>query len=150
MKNIMITWVSAAMLVACGTPRPQVSESKPVAKTCDRLVLNLALDTRHLSESNQAELSAFVACLSKRGALKLKISGHVGKVTSEASSGTTVEYAQVVGEAMADSAAKQIVKLGIPRSRLTVLSYGISQPVCEAHTIECARMKHRVEIEVID
>ncbi|WP_200762430.1 OmpA family protein [Nitrosophilus alvini] len=61
----------------------------------------------------------------------------------------TDEYNYALGLKRAKSVRDALVSLGVDANRMTLVSYGESNPVCTEHTRECWRKNRRVEFELL-
>lgn len=59
----------------------------------------------------------------------------------------TVEYNLLLGERRAEAVKRQLEKLGVPASRIQVMSYGKERPVCTAHSVACWQKNRRAHLE---
>jgi peptidoglycan-associated lipoprotein len=60
----------------------------------------------------------------------------------------TREYNYTLGMQRANAVAGMLASLGIPRSRLSVVSYGKDRPLCTEPTEACYQMNRRVDVSV--
>jgi len=61
----------------------------------------------------------------------------------------TDEYNYALGLKRAKSVKEALAARGVDASRMTIISYGESNPVCTEHTKECWAKNRRVEFELI-
>ncbi|WP_457606642.1 OmpA family protein [Nitratifractor sp.] len=61
----------------------------------------------------------------------------------------TDEYNHALGLKRAKSVKQILVSNGIPSSKLDIVSYGESNPVCTGHTAPCHAKNRRVEINLL-
>ncbi len=73
---------------------------------------------------------------------KVKVEGNCDEWGSD-------EYNYALGLKRAKSVKDALVSRGVDPSRLTIISYGESNPVCTEHTKECWAKNRRVEFELI-
>ena len=74
--------------------------------------------------------------------LKVKLEGNCDEWGSD-------EYNFALGLKRADSVKKALVADGIDPSRISMVSYGESNPVCTEHTKECWAKNRRVDFKVL-
>jgi len=79
---------------------------------------------------------------------KIKKLAQNGKVRVEGNCDEfgTDEYNHALGLKRAKAVKQVLVNNGIPSSKITVISYGESNPICEGHTAPCHAKNRRVEI----
>ena len=79
---------------------------------------------------------------------KIKRLAQNGKVRVEGNCDElgTDEYNHALGLKRAKAVKQVLVNNGIPASKITVISYGESNPICEGHTPPCHAKNRRVEI----
>lgn len=136
------------------TPPPQSAPSRPATMTTqERETLNQSLarlsdalfdyDKANIRPDATTVLSADVnvvkKILSNYPSQKLIVEGD----TDERGS---AEYNLALGDKRAHAAERFLVSMGIPDSRLTVLSYGKERPVCEDHDEACWQKNRRAHI----
>ncbi len=73
---------------------------------------------------------------------KIKVEGNCDEWGSD-------EYNYALGLKRAKSVRDALVARGVAAERLTIISYGESNPVCTEHTKECWAKNRRVEFELI-
>jgi peptidoglycan-associated lipoprotein len=60
----------------------------------------------------------------------------------------TVEYNLALDDRRAQAARNYLVALGIPASRISLVSYGKERPVCAEHTEDCWAANRRAQFVV--
>lgn len=95
-------------------------------------------DSSDLNSSTRSQLENNAEWIQEHPNTTVQLRGH----TDERG---TPEYNLALGEARARAVRKYLVKLGIDRSRLTVLSYGEEMPVAYGSSPEDYRKNRRVE-----
>jgi peptidoglycan-associated lipoprotein len=60
----------------------------------------------------------------------------------------TAEYNLALGDRRAESAMAYLEANGIPRERLSTISYGKERPVCTENTEECKTQNRRADFRI--
>jgi len=92
-------------------------------------------DSSALSDDARAALTKNFEVVKKNGGAKVRIEGYCDERGSD-------EYNLALGERRARAAAQYLETLGVPKDRLTVLSYGNEKPAVQGHD-EAAWSKNR-------
>jgi len=102
-----------------------------------------AFDKYNITPEMQDKIDA-AAELGKNGAsdYKVKLEGNCDEWGSD-------EYNFALGLRRANAVKKALVADGIDASRISMVSYGKSNPVCSAHTKECWAKNRRVDFKVL-
>ena len=102
-----------------------------------------AFDKYNITPAMQEKIDA-AAELGKNGAsdYKVKLEGNCDEWGSD-------EYNFALGLRRANAVKKALVADGIDASRISMVSYGKSNPVCTAHTKECWAKNRRVNFKVL-
>ncbi len=106
--------------------------------TCVVPVLPFALDSTSISPSTMSILRSGLSCILARGG-KVTVAGHIGEKM-------TASYALAAGQRLADVVTRTLVTLGVPKERLTTISYGRDRPRCRDDGPACYRQNQRVEL----
>jgi len=100
------------------------------------------VDSIGLSDAALTQLAQVAAALTEYPALKLTVTGHIAIPT-----GTTAE-AIAFSESRAQVVVDELVRLGVPASRLAVVGAGASDPVGDNATAEGAALNRRVTFAI--
>ena len=105
--------------------------------------INFAFDKYNITAQMQEKIDA-AAELGKNVATsyKVKLEGNCDEWGSD-------EYNFALGLKRADAVKKALVTDGIDASRITMVSYGESNPVCTDHTKECWAKNRRVNFTLL-
>ena len=99
-------------------------------------------DKYDVQESFQATLKSIASWLTKNGTSRLSIEGHCDE------RGTN-EYNLALGDRRAKAVRDYLVSLGVPSSRLDIISYGEEKPLCEEHTEDCWAKNRRAHFVIL-
>lgn len=179
MKSIVISSVVVALLVfsGCSTKEPAVDnkteevaapatqevqavetetvagENSTVNSSTNELSMNaiesklptiyFAFDKYNITPEMQAKIDA-AAEVGKTGAksFNVKLEGNCDEWGSD-------EYNFALGLRRANAVKKALVADGIDASRISMVSYGKSNPVCTAHTKDCWAKNRRVNFKLL-
>jgi peptidoglycan-associated lipoprotein len=102
-----------------------------------------AFDKYNITPEMQEKIDA-AAALGKKVAsnFKVKLEGNCDEWGSD-------EYNFALGLKRADAVKKALVADGIDASRISMVSYGKSNPVCTEHTKECWAKNRRVDFKLL-
>ncbi|MEO5968564.1 MAG: OmpA family protein [Bdellovibrionia bacterium] len=103
--------------------------------------INFPYDTYTLDESGKATLKANAEILKAQPGLKIQIEGHCDQRGG-------IQYNIALGEKRANIAKKYLQELGIPETRMTVISFGKEKPI-DTGTSEDSYAKNRRDNFVI-
>lgn len=115
----------------------QINKDKPLANIYfdyDKALIRD--DARPVLETNASWLTRFKT-------IKVLIEGHCDERGTE-------EYNMALGEKRANAAMNYLASLGVPSSRLKILSYGKSQPVDPGHNESAWQKNRRDQFLVIE
>jgi peptidoglycan-associated lipoprotein len=98
-------------------------------------------DKADVREGDRAILERNAATLKKFDFLKVKVEGHCDERG-------TVEYNLALGERRAKAAYDYLVSLGVPASRLQLVSFGKEMPVCQESSEDCWQKNRRARFTV--
>ena len=117
-------------------------ESKTEAQTAAGMdTVYFDLDSYTLSPTARDMLVKNAAVMKKKGGVKVRIEGHCDERGSD-------EYNLALGEKRARAALDYLVTMGVPASRLSVISYGKEKPADPGHD-EAAWARNRRDDFVI-
>jgi outer membrane protein OmpA-like peptidoglycan-associated protein len=131
-----------------GTPTPTPSPTPtptPGPETVQLLTgtaVRFAPDSVGLSDTARAQLSRIAAALTEYPELELTVTGHIAIPT-----GTAAE-AIAFSERRAQAVVDELVRLGVPASRLAVVGAGASDPVGDNATADGAALNRRVTFAI--
>ncbi len=92
--------------------------------------IHFDFDRYDIRDDAKPALKEIAGVLAKNTKAKVVVEGHCDERG-------TVEYNLALGDRRASSAKAYLVSLGIPSSRIDVVSYGKEKPVCSESTEEC-------------
>jgi peptidoglycan-associated lipoprotein len=95
-----------------------------------------------LSEDARATLRAAADWLRDNPAVRVEIEGHCDELG-------TNEYNLALGAERAYAAKDYLISLGIPRSRLSTISYGEEIPVCHERNEQCRQRNRRARFVIL-
>ena len=95
-----------------------------------------------LSNDARATLQAAADWLRDNPAVRVEIEGHCDELG-------TSEYNLALGAERAYAANDYLISLGIPRSRLSTISYGEEIPVCHEPNEQCRRKNRRARFVIL-
>jgi len=102
-----------------------------------------AFDKYNITPEMQEKIDAAVELGNNEGSdYKVKLEGNCDEWGSD-------EYNFALGLRRANAVKKALVADGIDASRISMVSYGKSNPVCNAHTKECWAKNRRVNFKVL-
>ena len=102
-----------------------------------------AFDKYNITPEMQDKIDAAAELGKNKGAnYKVKLEGNCDEWGSD-------EYNFALGLRRANAVKKALVADGIDASRISMVSYGKSNPVCTAHTKECWAKNRRVNFKVL-
>ncbi len=118
--------------------RPDRSEYRPVAEMPD---VHFAFDQYALRPEAKRMLEASAAWMKARPQTQLMIEGHCDE------RGTN-EYNLVLGERRAKASKDYLVSRGVDARRISVVSLGEEQPLCDEHNESCWTKNRRAHFLV--
>jgi len=98
-------------------------------------------DSADLSPPMRATLEENAAWLSRYPSVRILVEGHCDERG-------TVEYNQALGERRARAAYDYLVSLGVPDSRLEMISYGKERPQCTESDESCWQRNRRAHFKI--
>lgn len=115
-----------------------ITEGKRAGTGCGSLTVHFALDSSALESAERDSLERLATCL-KAGNTPLRVEGHCDE------RGTT-DYNIALGQRRAESVARYMQGLGLPSSRMEVVSYGEERPVDPGHDESAWSQNRRAEL----
>jgi peptidoglycan-associated lipoprotein len=103
--------------------------------------VNFDFDKYDIRPADAKILDANAAWLKTNGRTLLLIEGH-------ADERGTPEYNLALGERRAKAAMSYLTALGIQANRISIVSYGLEQPMCTEHTEACWAKNRRAHFLV--
>ena len=104
--------------------------------------VHFAYDESELSDASRSALQSNSDWLQQSYvSAKIEIQGHCDERG-------TVEYNQALGERRARAAYDYLVSLGVPDSRLEMVSYGKERPQCTESTEDCWQQNRRAHFRI--
>lgn len=158
MKKIVLTSVAAValMIAGCSKKEPEVAvQTTPSMTDAQRLAalanqiqgqvqnVYFAFDKYSVDAQGKAAANNNAALFNQAGAEALKI-----KVEGNCDEWGTDEYNYALGLKRAKSAKDALVSEGVDASRIDVVSFGESNPVCTDRTKSCDAQNRRSEFRV--
>ena len=110
-------------------PAPEAAEDELEA-VLKNTVLYFDLDEAVLSADSQTRLRKLADALRKRPGATVRMAGHCDERG-------TVEYNLALGERRASAVRDYLVTLGIDASRMSIVSKGEEEPLCQEETEGC-------------
>lgn len=124
-------------------PSTVAEETKPAEQPMVNLEnIYFDFDSFVLSAQSRETLSRNAAILMKNGSINIQIAGNCDERGSD-------EYNLALGEKRAKSAMDYLVTLGVPASRLSMISYGKEKPADPGHDEAAWSKNRRDEFAVI-
>jgi len=99
-------------------------------------------DKYDVKENYQPTLKSIAAWMTKNTGARLSIEGHCDE------RGTN-EYNLALGDRRAKAVRDALVALGVPSSKIDVISYGEEKPLCREQTEECWAKNRRAHFVVL-
>ncbi len=122
-------------------PAPAPAPTKRLSPSDVRLPpVYFDLDSSRIRSEFQAGLEAGARALKESGG-SVVIAGHCDERGSE-------EYNMALGERRADSVRKYLYNLGVPTSKMSIVSYGEAQPAVSGRGESAWRLNRRAEFSV--
>lgn len=121
---------------------PVKEEAKPVQAQIVLTKISFDFDSYILSQPARATLKKNAELLLKNPPFKVQIEGHCDERGSD-------EYNLALGEKRARHAMDYLVLLGVPASRLSIVSYGKEKPVDPGHDEAAWAKNRRAEFVII-
>jgi len=112
--------------VAMGSSRPLGELDMANAQRGMFAPVLFAFDSAKISQREAAKLPAVARHMKANTSKTLVIEGHCDERG-------TAEYNRTLGERRAQAAREELVKLGVPASRITTISYGKDKPANPGH-----------------
>ncbi len=104
--------------------------------------VHFAYDESELTDASRSALQANSAWLQRpHVSATIQIEGHCDERG-------TVEYNQALGERRARAAYDYLVSLGVPDSRLEMVSYGKERPQCTESDEDCWQRNRRAHFKI--
>ncbi|AQW83227.1 OmpA family protein [Campylobacter pinnipediorum] len=170
MKNVLLTGLAVAGLLfaGCSQKTPEVDMSADVVEpsTAEEVVYEMSdtdrlnalissvqskvqniyfdFDKFNISADQQGKVSLNAALFTNTQANNLSI-----KVEGNCDEWGTDEYNYALGLKRAKSTKDALVKNGVSADRISVVSYGESNPVCASKSKSCDAQNRRVEFKVL-
>ena len=120
-----------------GFPEPASQEKAPASAGLELQVVYFDFDSAVLRDDARATL--------KKNAAELRASSAIVTLEGHTDERGTEEYNLALGERRGESARKYLVDLGIPASRLRVVSFGEAKPAVMGHDESAWKWNRRVE-----
>lgn len=131
---VMLAVACVAMVFGCSQQRkPKGPEVKNELQK-----IHFDFDRSNIKPEFEPVLKGNAAWMQKNASVKATVEGHCDERGS-------TEYNLALGDRRANSAKSYMVKLGVPDSRLSTISYGKEKPVCKEHTEACWYQNRRAE-----
>jgi peptidoglycan-associated lipoprotein len=99
-------------------------------------------DKYDVKEKYRAEMQSVAAWLTKNSSATLSVEGHCDD------RGTN-EYNLALGDRRSKSVKDFLVSLGVPSSRIEIISYGEEKPLCTEQTEECWAKNRRAHFVIL-
>jgi len=99
-------------------------------------------DKYDVKETYQPALKSIASWMTKNAGARLSVEGHCDE------RGTN-EYNLALGDRRAKAVRDALVALGVPSSKIDVISYGEEKPVCKEQTEECWAKNRRAHFVVL-
>lgn len=119
---------------------PAEAETKAPAVTTDQAAVRFAFNSAKLDKQTKLALDSAAKRMKKNKHLKLKLEGH-------ADERGTVQYNYKLGLARANAARAYLVKQGVARNRIHIVSFGKSRPSAKGQNESAWAVNRRVEIK---
>ena len=100
------------------------------------------MDKYNIDPEDVSTLKESAALLTKQPTVKIQVEGHCDERG-------TVEYNLALGERRANSAKNYLVSIGIPKDRISTISYGKENPADSAHNEEAWGKNRRAHFIVL-
>ena len=100
------------------------------------------LDKYNIDPQDVSTLKESAALLTKQPTVKIQVEGHCDERG-------TVEYNLALGERRANSAKNYLVSIGIPKDRISTISYGKENPADSAHNEEAWGKNRRAHFIIL-
>ncbi|NLY03697.1 MAG: OmpA family protein [Campylobacter sp.] len=156
MKKLVLTSfaVVALMVAGCSKKEPEVAvqgsltDAEKLAQLADQIQgqtqnIYFAFDKYNIDANGQAAANNNAALFNQEGAEALQV-----KVEGNCDEWGTDEYNYALGLKRAKAAKDALIAEGVDASRLDVVSYGESNPVCTDRTKSCDAQNRRSEFKV--
>jgi peptidoglycan-associated lipoprotein len=99
-------------------------------------------DKYEVKESYQPAMKSIASWMTKNAAARLSVEGHCDE------RGTN-EYNLALGDRRAKAVRDTLVALGVPSSKIDIISYGEEKPLCKEQTEECWSKNRRAHFVVL-
>lgn len=122
------------MAAAASSAAAQVSEELPV--------IYFDFDRYNIREDMQSAVSDLARIIKAGGNINFRIEGNCDEWGTE-------EYNYALGLRRAKSVQDALARAGVSQEKLSLISYGESNPVCSESNRDCWRQNRRVELTIL-